>query len=98
MLERPYIPGENTQLLVAKYGRIEQPVLEYDYPVHILDSDEEGFVLSGERLIEFTTLTVGFYPSKISPRLAVSAFVKLQITPTVKTNGATALRLTPIEA
>lgn len=53
VFEYPYIPGDDMQLLVAKYGRIEQPVLEYDYPVHILDEDEVGFVLTGEQLIQF---------------------------------------------
>ncbi len=53
VLEYPYILGEEVQLIVAKYGRIEQPVLEYDYPVHILDAEEEGFVLTGERLAQF---------------------------------------------
>src|SRR5260221_10204166 len=53
VLEYPYIPGIEAQAIVAKYGRIEQPVLEYDYPVHTLDQEEEGFVLTGERLLQF---------------------------------------------
>jgi site-specific recombinase XerD len=53
VLEYPYIPGPEIQSLVSKYGRIEQPVLEYDYPVHTLDQEEEGFVLTGERLLAF---------------------------------------------
>lgn len=53
VLEYPYIPGQEAQLVISKYGRIEQPVLEYDYPVHILDQEEEGFVLTGERLVQF---------------------------------------------
>jgi site-specific recombinase XerD len=53
VLEYPYIPGPEAQAIVAKYGRIEQPVLEYDYPVHTLDQEEEGFVLTGERLLQF---------------------------------------------
>ncbi len=53
VLEYPYIPGIQAQAIVAKYGRIEQPVLEYDYPVHTLDQEEEGFVLTGERLLQF---------------------------------------------
>jgi len=53
VLDYPYIPDDEVQSIVAKYGRIEQPVLEYDYPVHVLDQEEEGFVLTGERLIEF---------------------------------------------
>ncbi len=53
ILEYPYIPGAQVQSIVAKYGRLEQPVLEYDYPVHTLDREEEGFVLTGERLLQF---------------------------------------------
>src|SRR6266566_3685782 len=53
VLEYPYIPGTQVQLIVSKYGRIEQPVLEYDYPVHVLDQEEEGFVLTGDRLLQF---------------------------------------------
>ena len=53
VLEYPYIPGPQVHLIVSKYGRIEQPVLEYDYPVHVLDQEEEGFVLTGDRLLQF---------------------------------------------
>jgi len=28
-------------------------VLEYDYPVHVLDHEEEGIVLTGQRLLDF---------------------------------------------
>jgi len=53
VLEYPYIPGDDVLPIVAKYGRIEQPVLEYDYPVHVLDQEMEGFVLTGQRLTDF---------------------------------------------
>ncbi len=53
VLDYPYIPGDAAQPIAAKYGRIEQPVLEYDYPVHVLDQEEEGFVLTGARLTQF---------------------------------------------
>src|SRR6266566_1880723 len=53
ILEYPYIPGLEVQPIVSRYGRIEQPVLEYDYPVHMLDQEEEGFVLTGDRLLQF---------------------------------------------
>jgi integrase len=65
VLEYPYIPGSQVQSLVAKYGRIEQPVLEYDYPVHILDREDEDFVLTGERLAAFYEFVRSTYiPSK----------------------------------
>jgi site-specific recombinase XerD len=51
--EYPYIPSDRPQSIVAKYGRIEQPVLEYDYPVHVLDQEQEGIVLTGQCLINF---------------------------------------------
>ncbi len=53
VLEFPYIPGTQVQSIVSKYGRLEQPVLEYDYPVHTLDQEDEGFVLTGEQLLGF---------------------------------------------
>ncbi len=53
VLEYPYIPGTQVQSITSKYARIEQPVLEYDYPVHVLEQDEEGFVLTGEQLFQF---------------------------------------------
>ncbi len=53
VLESPYIPGTQVQSITSKYARIEQPVLEYDYPVHVLEQDEEGFVLTGEQLFQF---------------------------------------------
>lgn len=59
--EYPYIPvadedirrGVEPQRIVAKYGPIEQPVLEYDYPAHVIDIEEEGFVLTGDALLDF---------------------------------------------
>lgn len=56
VLDYQYIPGDEIQSIIAKYGPIEQPVLEYDYPVHVLDQEEEGFVLTGERLARFYDL------------------------------------------
>jgi site-specific recombinase XerD len=53
ILQYPYIPGAQVQSIVSKYGRLEQPVLEYDYPVHTLDQDEEGFILTGDQLFQF---------------------------------------------
>lgn len=53
VLEYPYVPGDNPQPIVSKYGQIEQPVLEYDYPVHTVEKGEEGFVLTGDKLVEF---------------------------------------------
>jgi len=53
ILEYPYIPGPQVRSLVATYGRLEQPVLEYDYPVHTLDQEEESFVLTGDQLLQF---------------------------------------------
>lgn len=53
VLEYPYIPGDEVQSIHSKYGRIEQPVLEYDYPVHVLDQEPEDFALTGERLAQF---------------------------------------------
>ncbi|MBC1280808.1 site-specific integrase [Nostoc sp. UCD121] len=53
VLEFPYIPGTAGQSIIAKYGRLEQPVSEYDYPHHVIDHENEGFVLTGQQLINF---------------------------------------------
>jgi integrase len=61
VLEYPYIPlsssdirhGVLPQSLISKHDPIEQPVLEYDYPAHVIDQEDEGFVLTGDALIEF---------------------------------------------
>jgi site-specific recombinase XerD len=53
VLEWPYIPNSGGQTIQSKYGPIAQPVLEYDYPKHAADKEEDGFVLVGKQLIEF---------------------------------------------
>lgn len=53
VLEWPYIPSSDAVSVFIKYGRIEQPVLEYDYPVHVLDKEDEGFPLTGKKLNDF---------------------------------------------
>jgi site-specific recombinase XerD len=72
VLEYPYIPGHEVQSLVAKYGRIEQPVLEYDYPVHVLDGEDEDFVLTGERLLAFYDFVRSKYVPRKQKRLPAS--------------------------
>ncbi len=72
VLEYPYIPGSQVPSLVAKYGRIEQPVLEYDYPVHMLDREDEDFVLTGERLVAFYEFVRSTYIPGKQKRLPAS--------------------------
>jgi integrase len=72
VLEYPYIPGNEVQSLVVKYGRIEQPVLEYDYPVHVLDGGDEDFVLTGERLVAFYEFVRSTYIPGKQKRLPAS--------------------------
>src|SRR5579885_1707734 len=65
VLEFPYIPGSGGKPIVAKYGPIDQPVLEFDYPAHVLDREDEDFVLTGEQLQQFYTfIREKFMPSK----------------------------------
>ncbi len=52
VLAYPYIPP-NLQSITQKYGRIELPVLKYDYPPHAFDQAPEGFALTQEQLYEF---------------------------------------------
>lgn len=53
VLEYPYIPGDDVRAIGPKNGRIDLPVSGYDYPVHVLDQESEGVVLTGQRLIDF---------------------------------------------
>jgi site-specific recombinase XerD len=53
VLSYPYIPGSEVQPITHKYGGIEQPVLEFDYPSHVLDHEAEGFVPTGQKLLDF---------------------------------------------
>lgn len=53
VIEYPYIPGTPPIPIAQKYGPIEQPVLEYDYPVHTHDPEHEGFPPTGNRLLQF---------------------------------------------
>jgi integrase len=72
VLEHPYMPGTEVQSLVAKYGRIEEPVLEYDYPVHVLDGEDEDVVLTGERLVAFYEFVRSTYIPGKQKRLPAS--------------------------
>jgi integrase len=54
-VQRPYIPKTGGLRIDAKYGPIEQPITEYDYPKHVLDPEWEGNFLSEEQLHEFYT-------------------------------------------
>jgi integrase len=53
VLDYPYIPSTDGQSVVAKYGPLAQPVSEYDYSVHTIDQEDEGVILTGERLDQF---------------------------------------------
>lgn len=72
VLEWPYIKGSSIQSISVKYGRIEQPVLLYDYPVHAIDHDDEGFVLTGERLNDFYTFIWEKYIAHNQKKLTAS--------------------------
>ncbi len=72
VLEWPYIKDSSIQSISVKYGRIEQPVLSYDYPVHAIDHDDEGFVLTGERLNDFYTFIWEKYIAQNQKKLTAS--------------------------
>ena len=70
--EFPYIPGTGGQSIIAKYGRIEQPVSEYDYPRHVHDNQKEGFVLTGQQLTNFYDFIRTEYISSNQKKLTAS--------------------------
>lgn len=53
VLEFPYVPNKQAQYIAPKYGPIEQPITEYDYPAHVIDPEPEGFPLTLKELVEF---------------------------------------------
>lgn len=53
ILEFPTIPGSGGVSIAHKYGRIEQPITAYEYPVHAVDRDSSCPILYGASLLEF---------------------------------------------
>lgn len=53
VLEWPYIPNTGGVSISARYGPIEQPVLNYDYPVHAWYGRKEDAPLTRTELNEF---------------------------------------------
>jgi integrase len=54
VLEHPYIfDGERSSRVAEIYSSIEQPVSEYDIPVHSFDGEQQGVPLEPSRLYEF---------------------------------------------
>lgn len=68
ILEWPYLPGPDAVPIAAKYGRIEQPVLECDYPVHSVDQDDTDFVLTGSQLYQFYEFVRADYPRRLQKK------------------------------
>lgn len=71
VLEWPYIPG-SLQHIASKYGLIEQPVLSYDYPIHVVDQEEEGFALIGDDLLNFYNFVRTDYMKGCQKKLTAS--------------------------
>src|SRR5947209_4945864 len=53
VLAKPYIPGRQSQSIIAKYGRLQQPVTKYDRPIHVVDREPTGFAVTGIKLKKF---------------------------------------------
>lgn len=54
VLEHPYIfVGESAKRICDLYGSIEQPVSEFDIPVHVYDGEQLGVPFDPERLYDF---------------------------------------------
>jgi integrase len=50
---KPHIPGRQSQSIIAKYGRLQQPVTKYDCPIHVVDREPAGFAVTGVKLKKF---------------------------------------------
>ena len=80
VLEFPYIPGSLGQSIVAKYGCLNQPVSEYDYPHHVIDHEDEGFVLVGKQLTDFYDFIRSEYISSNQKKLTASRDYTMVVT------------------
>lgn len=57
ILGYPYfIDGEITSLIRDRYNDLEQPISEYDYPVHVYNGEKLGVPFDPEKLYEFYNL------------------------------------------
>jgi site-specific recombinase XerD len=72
VLDVPYIPSEEVQYIGPKYGPIVQPVLEYDYPTHIIDDEPEGYSLTLQELVDFYDYIRSIYIPRSQKKLAAS--------------------------
>lgn len=63
VLEHPYILRSNgeTKRIFDLYGRIEQPVSEYDIPRHVYDGEKLGIPIDPSMLYEFYSLLKNSY-------------------------------------
>ena len=66
VLEYPYLIDDRggTTRIHARYGRIEQPVSEYDIPKHTYDGEKLGIPLDPERLYHFLSIIKKKYLSE----------------------------------
>jgi len=54
VLSRPYILKDNKPIRITEvYNRIEQPVSEYEIPVHAYDSESKGIPIDPENIYDF---------------------------------------------
>ena len=54
VLAHPYIIQNNKPIRISElYGRIEQPVSEYEIPTHAYDSENRGIPIDPERIYDF---------------------------------------------
>lgn len=69
--EWPFIP-RSEESIIQKYGPIEQPVLTYDYPVHSVEVEIEGFALTGDDLLDFYDFIRTEYIARSQKKLTAS--------------------------
>ena len=71
VLEHPVVfDGESPHRITELYGRIEQPVSEFDCPQHSYDGEQRGIPLDPERLYDFYgVLRNKYIPAAGSPDL-----------------------------
>jgi len=62
VLSRPYIMQDDRAIRIDElYQRIEQPVSEYEIPVHTYDSEDKGIPIDPERIYDFLGVMREYY-------------------------------------
>ncbi len=74
VLEHPFVKNVSGFIRIhSLYGTIDQPISEYDMPVHVYDDERKGTPFDPERLYEFYAIIRKHYLDKACQAKAIAA-------------------------